>query len=164
MSHNLAKLRKDRDKEIPHYKREVVKLYKDGYALGEICRKVKLDISTILLLLKLQRFKKRRLYDVYENQADKSRENYGKLLLKRDEYYLEKFFPNSNSIFSTNYYWFWREKQKKREDIQSKCKHKVRHIRCSLCEKILGDATNIPLNANPIISEADYTTEEETAI
>ncbi len=147
---SLTILKNDRNKEIFLCKKETVKLYKDGYALGEICRSLKLDISTVLLLLKRHKFKKRRLYQIYTNQSTRTESNRFELILKRDEYYLEKFFPNSDSYFSNSYYWFWREKIKKRK--QKRCEHKIRHIRCGICNKILKDATNIPLIDNPVIT------------
>ena len=167
MTNDLDKHKKDRDdkdrdrKILLFKKREITKLYKNGYELGEICRKVKLDISTTLLLIKGLKLKKKRLYEVYTNQTVRSKAQHGGLFLKRDEYYLDKFFPKVNSFFSTNYYWYWKDKIKKREKKQDDCKHKIRHIRCSLCDKILGDATYIPLNNNLIAPEASNLIEEE---
>lgn len=151
MTSDLIKLKNDKDRDIFFRKREIVKLYKNGCALGEICRISKLDISSVLLLLKSHKFKKRSLYQIYVNQSIRAESKNVELVLKRDKYYLEKYFPNSGSDFSSSYYWFWRESFKKGQEKQKICSHRVRHIRCSLCNKILKDATNIPLVDDQII-------------
>ena len=145
---SLNKPKNDRNNEIFLYKKDVVILYKKGYLLGEICRNLKLDISTVLELLKQNKFKKKRLHQIFTNQTIRTETCRVELILKKDEYYLEKFFPNSDSFFSNSYYWFWREKYKKRKN--EKCEHNVRHIRCAICNKILKDATNIPLEEFPV--------------
>jgi len=83
---------KDRDRKILLFKkREITKLYKNGYELGEICRKVKLDISTTLLLIKGLKLKKKRLYEVYTNQTVRSKSTTWRIVFKKvDEYYLDK--------------------------------------------------------------------------
>ena len=138
---------KRRKELLKIYKNEVNSLYKKGHSLGELCREFCIDIPTILFMLRKSKIKKKNLFQIYSNQTERKELNVPiELVLKKDNVYLTKFFPDSNSLlFSSSYYSFWKEKYQKNEDRKKKCKHKVRHIRCSLCNKILGDASNIPL-------------------
>ncbi len=125
---------------------KVIHYYIEGYDLRELCYVFDTDISTILEILKKKKFKKKKLYDVYRNQED--RKELGKTvhIFEKEENLLEKYFPLfSNSEFSHSYFWYWKEKRKDIEKKKERCTHKYRHIRCSVCSKILGDASNIKL-------------------
>lgn len=157
MRKDIIKFKHDRDEIISDHKREVVKLYRRGYNLGELCRMSCLDISLILQILRKNRIKKPTLYKVYQNQADRAEAKHGGLVLERDKYYIDKFFPNSDVVnFSSSYYWFWKKNNEKIENRKRLCQHGIRHIRCSLCNKVLKDASNIPLE-----EKADVTTSNE---
>ena len=129
------------------YKTEVLYFYKIGHQLGELCREFCMDIPTILFILRKSGIKKKTLFQIYSNQTERKESNVPiELVLKKDNFYLKKFFPDSDSLlFSSSYYWFWKTKYEKAEEKKKTCKHKIRHIRCSICNKILADATNIPL-------------------
>lgn len=140
-------LKKEKDEMLLTYKRDIIRSYKDGDGLGRLCRKYRLDISTILYVLGKSKLKKKSLYRVYQNQNSKLETQRSEIILEKDKYYLDKFFPLSDSTnFSSSYRWFWKEElikaQKKKED----CKHRIRHISCGSCNKILRDATHIPLD------------------
>lgn len=155
MRKDISKLKYDRNEIISEHKKEVIKLYKKGYNLGELCRMNCLDISLILQILRKNRIKKQVLYKVYQNQSDRSESKHGGLILERDKYYIDKFFPNSDVInFSSSYYWFWKKNQDSIEKRKKLCSHGIRHIRCSICNKVLKDATNIPLEEKTTITDS----------
>jgi len=135
------------------HKKNVLRLYKEGYGLGEICRLECLDISTILYILRKCKVKKNSLYKIYQNQTEKSELKKPALILENEKIYLEKFFPSSDSSnFSSSYYWFWKENYNKDQEKKDKCSHYIKHIRCSICNKILKDATNIKISDEIIIT------------
>jgi len=159
MLQHVSNKQDERNEIVKLYKKDVVKSYKEGSNLGELCRTYHLDISSVLYILQKQKIKKRLLYEVYENQTARNETKKPDLILERDKYYLEKFFPVLNLSFSTSYYWFWREKYRESQDIKAICEHKIRHIRCGICNKILKDATNIILE-EPVITMKYVETEE----
>jgi hypothetical protein len=131
------------------YKKKVYNLYKEGYTLGMICRNTVLDISSVIFILKKLKIKKRKLYYIYENQISKSSTQNTDLFLENEKYYLEKFFPSSEtSYFSSSYVWYWKEKYKKLQLERDECNHKFKNITCAQCGKILADATNIEISSN----------------
>jgi hypothetical protein len=144
MANDLEIIKNNRKNETRVLGKEAIKLFKKGYALGEICRAGNLDISSVLYLLKRCKYK-RTLYIIHQKQAERAESCHAGLFLKKDKYYLEKFFPSSDTDFSSSYYWFWRENYMKSKEKQQNCKHNIRHIRCGVCNKILKDASNIPL-------------------
>lgn len=159
MSNDLIKFKNER---ILQHKKEASKLYKKGYTLDEICRALKLDISSVLFLLRKCRLKKKKLYQIFEYQRDRLESRDIKLVLKKDEYYLEKFFPiASSSFFSKSYYLYWKERYKNSKEKQKNCKHEIRHIRCGICDKILGDASRIELIEHTIIDTKTDEIEED---
>ena len=147
MIKKLKKLNKnDKEKKILKHRRPVVKNYKDGWYLGELCRNFKLDISSILFLLKKSKLKKKKLYAIFQNQIDRVNKT-DEIVLEKEKKILEKFFPASaSSNFSGGYYWLWKEKYKQEQKEKENCNHTIRHIRCSTCNKILKDASNISLD------------------
>ena len=91
--------------------------------------------------------KKQTLYKIYQNQTTRNDESKPELFLETDKFYIDKFFPQSDSNnFSTSYYWFWKQKYKKQQEKKMSCPHKIRTIHCSTCNKILKDASNIPID------------------
>lgn len=164
MTSVLSKFKDIRNENILSYKKSVSKLYKEGYSLGEICRIFKLDISSVLIILKKCKFKKKKLYQIFEYQSDRLETKNVGLILKRDEHYLEKYFPStSSSFFSNSYYLFWKDRYKRTKEKQRKCRHNIRHIRCGICNKILGDASNVPIKNNVFIEndKTNYNEEEK---
>lgn len=132
------------EKEISKKRKDVLKCYKEGYYLGELCRMFRLDISSILFLLKKSKLKKKNLYDIYEKQKLKVN-NRKDIITNKDYIYIDKFFGLSNELLSKRFI-FWKENFKKTEKKKELCKHGTRHIRCGNCNKILADASNIPYN------------------
>lgn len=129
----------------------VVRLYREGYNLGKICRETKLDVASVLNLLRKKKLKKKILYKVFDRQSDKSNSDTIDLFLKTDLHYLEKFFPNCNSVnISSSYYWMWKLKHDKVIKKRKECPHKIRHIKCACCGEILGDASHIHLDRDNI--------------
>ena len=128
------------EKELLKHRRSVSKCYREGYSLGELCREFRLDISSVLLLLKRSKLKKKKLYIVFKNQTDRTPEN-KEIINIKEKQYIEKFFPASeSSSMGGGYYWHWREEYKKRQQKKEHCNHTIRHIRCGRCNKILRDA------------------------
>ena len=133
------------EKELLKYRTQIVKDYKDGLSLEELCRSFRLDSFSILFLLKKSKLKKKKLYIVYINQNDHKVEK--SIFNEKERYYIQKFFPSSESSNLTGgYYWHWRENRKKIQNKKEKCSHDIRHIRCGRCNTILKDASNIPLS------------------
>ena len=91
--------------------------------------------------------KKQSLFKIYQEQTVRNDENKSELFLENEKFYIDKFFPQADSNnFSTSYYWFWKQKYKKQQEKKANCPHKIRTVRCSICNKILKDASNIPLD------------------
>jgi len=134
----------DIDKEI---RRNIIKNFKEGLYLGELCRKYQFDVSTILEILKKARVKRKILYDVYANQEDRRIKRNIEIVLEQDKYYIEKFFPTDDN-WTNSYYWYWKKNLDKLEKKKANCKHEIRHIRCSICGKILADASDIEIKRN----------------
>lgn len=138
----------ERRKELLRlYKKEILYFYKKGHSLGELCREFCLDIPTVLFILRKNSIKKNDLYEIYSKQEQRKETRTPlHLVLKKDNFYLTKFFPDSDTmLFSSSYYWFWKKIANEADEKKKKCEHNIRHIRCSVCNKILGDATNIPI-------------------
>jgi len=147
MSNRQSRLNYVREEMLSLHKKKVTDLYKEGYSLGEVCRELCLDISSILYILRKAKIKKQTLYKIYQNQTTRNDENKPELFLETDKFYIDKFFPQSDSNnFSTSYYWFWKQKYKKQQEKKMSCPHKIRTIHCSTCNKILKDASNIPID------------------
>ena len=147
MYNPIARLNDIRNEMLLRHKKDILDLYKEGKGLGEICREMCLDISSVLYILKKCRLYKKTLYNVYEEQTNRADHFKTEFILEDEEYYLEKFFPQASATyFSSSYYFFWKEKFKRTEAIKAKCNHSVRTITCSLCNKILKDASNIPID------------------
>lgn len=133
------------------YRSPVIKLYNKGYSLGKLCRKFRLDISTILFLLRKSKIKKKNLFIVYDLQSDVDIENKEiaddrDLITIKDEKLIEKFFPYYfTSTLTGGYYWYWKEKFKKNQEKKKNCKHNIKHIRCGRCNKIICDASNMSI-------------------
>lgn len=134
------------EKELLKYRTQVIKRFRDGDNLGTLCRTFRLDISSVLFLLRKSRLKKKKLYTIYELQKEKIDDK--DFISEKEKYYIQKFFPHSETTgLNGGYYWYWREKYKKQQEKKERCKHDVRHIRCGKCNKILRDASNIPINS-----------------
>lgn len=147
MSNIQHKLNRVREEMLFIHRNKIIDLYKKSYSLGEICRELCLDVSSILCVLRKSKLKKRTLYKIYQEQTSKKHEQRNELFLESDKFYIDKFFPQSDSnYFPYSYYWFWKEKYKKEQEMKMTCTHKIRTIKCSLCNKILKDASNIPLD------------------
>ena len=129
------------------FKRQLIKYYKEGHCLGEICRKYHLDISTTLHILKTGKIRKTKLYEIHEEQDIRAERKTFDLILESEKYHLDKFFPNIElGDFTTSYYYYWKNKHDKTEQKKEICKHRIRNIRCATCGKILGDATHIDIH------------------
>ena len=138
------------------HRNKVKKLYKMGYSLGKMCRELCLDVSSVLYILRKSKLKKQSLYKIYQEQSARNDEEKNELFLENEKFYIDKFFPHSDSInFSTSYFGFWKEKFKKEQDKKRTCQHQIRTIRCSLCNKILKDASNIPFENEVTIIKYD---------
>ncbi len=128
-------------------KKQVIKYFKKGYSIGKICRRFHLDVSSVLFILKTGKIRKTVLYKIYKKQEIRNENKVYELILESEKYHLDKFFPNVTSdSFTTSYYYYWKKEfdtQQKRKDT---CKHSIKHIRCSICSKILADASNININ------------------
>lgn len=59
MKNTKNKINKKNELLFLHQKK-IIKMYKSGYNLGEICRKFCLDLTTILFIIRKKRFKKKR--------------------------------------------------------------------------------------------------------
>lgn len=133
------------EKELLTLRYHVAKYYKEGYCLGELCRLFQLDVASVLLLLKKSKIKKKKLYDIYEYQNNRTNKNKD-IIIEKEKYYIDKFFPYSQSfVLTCGFYWYWKDKYNKRLEQREKCNHSIRHIQCAKCNKILRDASNIPL-------------------
>ena len=155
MNNDHLKLSDVREEMLFLHRKKVLDSFKEGFSLGEICRETCLDISSVLFVLRKSKLKKQSLYKIYQEQSLKNDERQSDLFLESDKFYIDKFFPEANSSnFSNSYYWYWQEKNKKEQDKKLDCTHNVRTIRCSLCNKILRDASNIPLE-NITITKID---------
>ena len=121
-------------------KTKILKLYKKGYHLNELCKEFKKDAESVLLILKESALKRKELYLIYDMQEVRNISN--EIFEENEIQLIEKFFP---SIASTQlmggYYWHWKDKFKKAERIKKNCVHDIRHIRCAKCNTILADAT-----------------------
>jgi hypothetical protein len=63
-------------------------------------------------------------------------------ILEKEKIYLDKYFPESDiENISNSYYWYWKDKFNKAEEVKKNCQHIIRHCRCGICNKILSDAT-----------------------
>jgi len=116
-------------------------LYENGCHLDEICRQTRLDIDTTLETIRKFRYKKNELYLIYEYQEDKKISKKVRIEIRR--HLMDKFFPvgQENEFFSASYHLYWKEKMKKQERLKKGCSHSICHIACSLCGKILADAS-----------------------
>lgn len=140
-------LTETRDKMLLIHKNKVIDLYKEGYGLGQLCRMLCLDISSIVYILRKSKMKKKSLYVIYQEQTNRPDSERKELLTEDDKFYLDKFFPSADtSNFSNSYYFFWKEKFKKENKQKQTCEHHIRTITCSTCKKILKDASNIRLD------------------
>lgn len=127
-------------------KKEIIKYFKKGHCLGSICRKFHLDISIILYILKTGKIKKNVLYNIYNKQIIQNERREYDIILESDMYYLNKFFPNTDTEFiNSSYYHYWKKELNKVEKRKNECKHEFKVIKCSLCGKILKDASNIQI-------------------
>lgn len=125
-------------------KNEVLKAYKKGFTLGAICRRTFIDISTLLYILKRLKISRKELYKIYEKQEIAKNIYSTDLILKREKYYIDKYFPDpEEENISTVYYKKWEYKYNQLKKQRKNCSHSVKHIKCSICGKILGDASNI---------------------
>lgn len=132
--------------ELLKYRIQVTKYYRQGYGLGELCRKFRLDITSILFLLRKSRLKKKKLYIIFENQNDRTNVNKD-IINEKETHFIEKFFPYPETYgMVRGSYWHWKEKFKKAQERKDSCNHSVRHISCGRCNKILRDASNIPFD------------------
>ena len=140
--------KKNKLKIIPNYeidyelKKELIEFYKEGYSLVELSRGFHIDFSLILYILKRAKIKKIKLYEIYEYQLEKKEISHIMCIPVKESRYLEKFFPTNDNAITNSYFSFWKNKYQKAEKKKEKCKHKIRHIRCSICGKILADATD----------------------
>lgn len=116
-------------------------LYKKGHDLDDICYNASLDIDSVLEIINKFKYKKKKLNNIFENQSEKKVNR--KVRIQVREKLKEKFFPCSTDNFSHSYYTYWKENQKRQEEVKNSCKHNQSHIRCSLCSKVLADATDI---------------------
>ncbi|MFA5396021.1 MAG: hypothetical protein WC346_08450 [Methanogenium sp.] len=156
MSIDKLRLSSVREEMLFLHRNKVKDLYKDGYSLGDICRELCLDISSVLYILRKSKLKKQTLYKIYEDQLTRNDEKQNELFSEEEKFYIDKFFPHSDSNnFSTSYFWFWRKNFKKDQEKKKHCKHQIRTIHCSICNKTLGDASNIPLPNEVIITKND---------
>jgi hypothetical protein len=136
------------DQRFDHSLRsKLIKYYKKGYDIRELCIMFDADLSTVLEIIKRKKIKKRETCKIFEKQEirkDKSNLNF----IRDKEYLLlEKYFISfSKSEVINTYFWYWQEKLKKDNAKKEKCNHSIRHIRCSKCNKILADASNIVIN------------------
>ena len=128
------------------HKKKVITLYKEGYSLRELCMEFCLDISSILFVLRKSKLKRKTIYSAYREQATRNENRKSDNSLKEDKIYLDKFFAQSElDGFTSSYFSYWKENYKKLEEKRAKCTHRIRTIRCSLCDAILADASKIPL-------------------
>jgi len=133
--------------DVKQYKQQVYRLYCDGNSLGKISREVKLDISSVLFVLRKCKIPKKALYSIFEIQLDRTNSENVDLFLENEKFYVDKFFPNTGTnYFSSSYVWYWKEKYKKLEESRHACQHRIKNIACASCGKILADASNIQTN------------------
>lgn len=120
--------------------------YKDGWDLIELERFLGIDQSLIFEYIKKRKFKESTFNNIYKKQEDRT-EKYKKAELLRQERLKirEKFFPFFGDHFSYRHYLYWYKKIAREEKEKARCGHKVKHIRCALCKKILADASKIKI-------------------
>ncbi len=131
-------------KEVTSLQKTIIKkLFIQGNHLDEICERTKLDIDTVLNEIRQLKYKKEKLFIVYEKQ-EKNKTN-KKIRKETRKRLVDKFFPMSNeeSFFSYSYHLYFMKKAKELDINRAKCKHSIKHIRCGKCGKILADATHI---------------------
>jgi len=125
-------------------KSKISKLYKEGYSLSFLSRYFHFDFSVILHNVRKIRLKRKALYRIYEKQAERKEFSRPEKILENEKTYLDKYFPDTNTEdISNSYYWYWKDKFDKAEELKRNCKHETKHVRCGACNKILFDASNI---------------------
>lgn len=118
---------------------ELIRYYKDGWSIFELKKEFNVNESTVIQVIRRQRFKKKNLYKVFEKQIIRQ-DNGQQDFTTKEKKLLNKFFPKSDGHITKTYYTYWKVENKRRDEEKKNCAHHVRHIRCSSCNKILGDA------------------------
>ena len=140
--------KKNKLKIIPNYeidyefKKELIEFYKEGYSLVELSRGFHIDFSLILYILKRAKIKKIKLYEIYDYQTERKEHSQIVCIPVKESRCLEKFFPTNDDTITNSYFSYWQTKYKKNEKKKEKCKHRITHLRCAICGKILSDNTN----------------------
>jgi hypothetical protein len=135
------------DKDITNEQIIIIKkLFKEGHHLDEICQRTKLDIDTVLNEIRKFKYKKNTLYIIYELQeSNKTNKKIRKEIRKR---LVDKFFPicNDESFFTYSYHLYFMKKSKETEEKRKNCTHRLKHVRCGICGKIICDATHLEID------------------
>jgi hypothetical protein len=136
---NEEELKNLTDTLIREQKDQIIFLFNKGCHLDEICRCVKLDIDTVLEVIRKCKYKKKELYVIYEYQDDRNINK--KTRMDVQSHLLNKFFPlqDDDYFFSNSYHLYYKEKLKRKEKLKKECTHPITHIRCGICGKILAD-------------------------
>jgi hypothetical protein len=123
--------------------RNIKKMYNNGYLLDDICYYTKLDIDTVLEIIRKFRYRKKKLYEIYEVQEDQNIRKKSRIDIRNK--LTEKYFPteSDDTFYSHSYHLYWKKKLKERDKRRMNCTHELCHIRCAKCGKILGDASEI---------------------
>lgn len=136
---NEKELKNLTDVLIEERKDQIILMFSKGYHIDEICCHVKLDIDTVLEIIRKYKYKKKELYVIYEYQND--RNICKKTRMTIQAHLLNKFFPlrDDNYFFTNSYHLYYKEKLKRKEKLKKECLHNITHIKCGRCGKILGD-------------------------
>lgn len=138
--------KKEKIRIVPNYKytfaneKKLIKYYKLGYSLIELSRSFHIDFSFIVYTLKKAKIKREQMHNIYKLQTERKESIAVVCIPEKERSYVEKFFPQLDDSFTNSYYVYWKEKYVKVEEKKQSCKHCVRHIQCSICNKILADA------------------------
>ena len=141
----MVKQKKIRLRIIPNHKVEfedkklLIRYYKRGYSLIELSRGFHLDFSFVVYVIKHAKIKRAQLHKVYKVQADRKEHISVVCIPEKERVYVDKFFPQTDDSFTNSYYLYWKDKYTQAEERKEKCKHEIKHVRCSLCDKVLSN-------------------------
>ena len=106
----------------------------------ELSRSFHIDFSFIVYTIKKAKIKRAQLHAVYKAQTERKEHISIVCIPEKERTHVEKFFPRIDDSFTNSYYVYWKEKYVQAEEKKQHCTHRVKHIQCGICGKILTDA------------------------
>lgn len=120
--------------------RKLIKYYKQGYSLIELSRHFHVDFSLIIYTIHQAKISRSQLHNIYEKQTYRQEHCTIECIAGKERHFVDKFFPLLDDSFTNSYYVYWKSKFVQNEEKKQKCMHKITHVRCSTCNKILTDS------------------------